>query len=64
MNREEIQKKAEQVGLVGLDPEVLDRLIVLTAETEANVARLSRRRKGDEPAHVFFVPQRAFYKIV
>jgi len=62
MNRYEIQKRAEEVGLVGLDSEELDRLLKLTLETEANVARLPRRRKKDEPAHVFFVPQRALSK--
>lgn len=59
MNREEIRKMAEYVGLVGLDSEALDRLSTLTAEAERNVAQLPRRRKEDEPAHVFFVPQRA-----
>ena len=59
MNREEIQKRAKQMGMVGLDTETLDRLLALTLEAEANLARLPRLRNADEPAHVFFVPQRA-----
>jgi hypothetical protein len=57
--KHEIQKRAEQLGLVGLDSEALNRLLELTMEAEANVARLPGRRPEDEPAHVFFVPQRA-----
>lgn len=58
MNREDIQKWAEQMGMVGLDTETLDRLLTLALEAEADVARLPKLREADEPAHVFFVPQR------
>lgn len=59
MNREDLRKMAEQVGLIEADSETIDRLLILRAEVEANVARLPKRQSGDEPAHVFFVPQRA-----
>lgn len=58
MNRKDVQKWAEQMGMVGLDTETLDRILALALEAEANVARLPKLRKADEPAHVFFVPQR------
>ena len=55
MSHEKIKRMAESVGLVGLRPDELERLLMLTLEAEANVARLPRPQKEDEPAHVFFV---------
>ena len=50
MNREDIQKWAEQMGMVGLDTETLDRLLTLALEAEADVARTAQapgsRRTG------------------
>jgi hypothetical protein len=58
MSHEKIKRMAESVGLAGLRPDELERLSRLTVEAEANVRRLPKLRKEDEPAHVFFVPQR------
>jgi len=60
MSHEEIKRMAESVGLVGLSANELDRLSILTLEARANLVRLPKPRKEDEPAHVFFVPQRTF----
>jgi len=46
---------AESVGLVGLSPDELERLSMLTLEAQANLVRLPKLRKEDEPAHVFSV---------
>ena len=58
MSHEKIKRMAESVGLVGLSANELKRLSILTLEAQANLGRLPKLRKEDEPAHVFFVPQR------
>ena len=58
MSHEEIKRMAELVGLVGLSADELDRLSILTLEARANLIRLPKLRKENEPANVFFVPQR------
>jgi hypothetical protein len=59
MKRDIVQAMAEAIGLTGLDAGEVDRLTALTAEAETNAARLPRRHRDDEPAHVFVVPQPA-----
>jgi hypothetical protein len=58
MSHEKIRRMAESVGLVGLSPLELEQLSILTLEAQANLVRLPKQRKENEPAHVFFVPQR------
>jgi hypothetical protein len=55
LSHEKIKRMAESVGLVGLSPDELERLSMLTLEAQANLVRLPKLRKEDEPAHVFSV---------
>jgi hypothetical protein len=59
MTPTDAKRMADWIGLTDFSPEDLARLATLTANTDAQVAKLPRLAKHVAPAHVFLVPSRS-----